>query len=513
MAYPIEKNRNFLNLSGLILDARFEIEQYLTHGSYSEIHLARNLSPQPGEPDTVIVKALNLSFQKEEDAELERTLVENIALEAQTLADFHHDSIVRLYACGHALDVAGRSFYYLVLEYVRGVTLSQSCRNNPLTFDKALPFTAQICDALSYAHARDIVHRDIKPDNIMLTTPEKRVKILDFGVARHLSSYNGLMTQVGTELYAAPEHHSLSSVAGTKLTPAADVYGLAKTIYYMLTGRPPYEFRQKQITALPAPINTEPWAADVLRVLSKATHEDPALRYQSAEDFHLALQAINDAAQESNESTRVSARSYREAAANRKHPHIRIVVGVPTNQHNASGVAVKEWCRSFFARTRNLPSFISSSLRATYDRVSTSLRNCQLSLINLLRNVTSYLRTLSRKLLFRVALIIIITAVLLIALPSLIKHLHPTPSTTSANQTKTGTTAEKLMVASTDINLRSAPSRKAARVGLVERDSKVRILRFNSDRKWAEIEIIQHGRPKEDASSADRGWVYTGTLR
>ena len=110
MAYPIEENRNFLNLCSLVLDARFEIEQYLTCGSYSEIHLARNLSPQPGEPNVVVVKALNLSFQEEGDADLDRTLIENVALEAQTLADFHHDSIVRLYACGHALDLDGRSF-------------------------------------------------------------------------------------------------------------------------------------------------------------------------------------------------------------------------------------------------------------------------------------------------------------------------------------------------------------------------------------------------------------------
>src|SRR5207248_8087720 len=118
-------------------------------------------------------------------------------------------------------------------------------------------------------------------------------------------------------LYAAPEHHSLSTVVGTKLTPAADVYGLAKTIYFMLCGRPPYEFRQKQITDLPASIKTQPWAAESQRVLSTATNEEASCRYQSAEDFYLALQAIT-------ELTEVSARGYREAAPNRNHPHLRI---------------------------------------------------------------------------------------------------------------------------------------------------------------------------------------------
>src|SRR5215211_4091846 len=96
-ASTVEENEGFLNLRGLVLDARFEIERRLTRGSYSEIHLARNLSPQSDEPNIVIVKALNLWFQEEQDADLERTLIENIALEAQALSDFHHENIVHLF--------------------------------------------------------------------------------------------------------------------------------------------------------------------------------------------------------------------------------------------------------------------------------------------------------------------------------------------------------------------------------------------------------------------------------
>jgi serine/threonine protein kinase len=505
-ASTVDENEDFLNLRGMLLDARFEIVRRLTRGSFSEIYLARNLSPLPDEPQTVVVKALNLWLQGEPEADIERTLIENVALEAQTLADFHHDSIVRLYACGHALDLDGRQFYYLVLEYVPGVNLNQYCRNNPLTFEETLRYAAQICAALSYAHAHDVVHRDIKPDNIMLTARSKKVKILDFGVARHLSNDNGLMTTVGTKLYAAPEHHSLSNVRGTKLTPAADVYGLAKTIYFMLCGRPPYEFRQRQITSLPASINAEPWAEESQRVLSKATHEEAASRYQSVQDFYLALQAIT-------EMTRVSARSHREATVNRKHPHLRIVVDVPSEQRNASVVALNEWWRPLFTGARALPSFITGCLRTFYERVSPALHNCQLGLINLRQRVAYYLRTRSFKLLLRIAVVVIICLTLLIAMPPLIKRWHPTPSTLPANQAVTKTPAGKLMVAGTDINIRSAPNRTASKVGLVERNSQVRILRFNSDRKWSEIEVLQHGREKEDPSSADRGWVYSGALR
>jgi serine/threonine protein kinase len=502
----VEENEDFLNLHGMLLDGRFEIVRRLTRGSFSEIYLARNLSPLPDEPQTVVVKALNLWLQGEPEADMERTLIENIALEAQTMKDFRHENIVRLFSYGRALDLGGRQFYYLVLEYMPGGSLNQYCRHNPLTFEQTLSYAEQICAALSYAHARDCVHRDVKPSNIMLAAGCRKMKILDFGVARHLSNDNGLMTKVGTDLYAAPEHYSLSNVPGATLTPAADVYGLAKTIYFMLCGSPPYEFRQRQITSLPASINAETWAEECRRVLYKATHEQAASRYQSVQDFYLALQSIT-------ELTRVSARSEPAATVNRKDSRLRIVVGVPSQQPNASGVAVKEGKRSLFSVARASSSFITSCFKAVYERVSPALRNCQIGLINLRQNISCYLRTLPLKLLLRVAVVVIISLILLIATPSLIKRWHPTPSTLTANQAVTQTPVGKFMVASTDINLRSAPGRQAPKVGLVERDSKVRILRFSSDRKWSEVEIIQHGRAKEDASAADRGWVYAGALR
>src|SRR5437588_1473607 len=137
-AHIVEANEGFLNLQGLRLDARFEIERRLTCGSYSEIHLARNLFPQWDESETLIVKALNPWLQGELDADLERTLIENIALEAQTMKNFRHENIVRLFSYGRALDQNGRRFDYLILEYMPGGSLSQLCRAHPLTFEQAL---------------------------------------------------------------------------------------------------------------------------------------------------------------------------------------------------------------------------------------------------------------------------------------------------------------------------------------------------------------------------------------
>lgn len=505
-AYTVKENDGFLNLRGLLLDARFEIEQRLTRGSYSEIYLARNLSPQPGEPNTLIVKALNLWLQEEPDADLERTLIENIALEAQTMKDFHHENIVRLFAYGRALDQSGRQFYYLILEYMPGGSLAQYCRNHPLTYEQTLDYTAQICAALSYAHALDIIHRDIKPSNIMLSADYRRVKILDFGVARHISNDNGLMTKVGTDLYAAPEHFSLSHLQGTKLMPSADVYALAKTVYFMLCGQPPYDFRQQQITSLPAPAEAQPWAEEVLRALFKATSEEASARYQSAQDFYLALQAIT-------ELTTHWTRIRSEATANQKHPLLRIVVDITPKQRRTFGTTVKDWRRLLVTGARALTSSIKSRSRAVYSGIYSALHNCKIGPIDILQNVAQYSKALPSKLMLRIAALVIVCLTLLIATPQIIKRWRAPSSPRPTTQAETKAPAEKLTIASTDINLRSAPSRKAPRTGLVERNSKVRILRLNNDQKWCEIEILQHGRDKEDASSANRGWVYAKTLR
>lgn len=506
VAHTVKENEGYLHLRGLLLDARFEVERRLTRGSYSEIHLAHNLSPQPDEPNIVIVKALNLWLQDELDADLERTLIENIALEAQTMQSFRHENIVRLFSYGHALDTDGRQFSYLILEYMPGGSISQHCRNNPLTFEKTLDYTAQICAALSYAHALGVIHRDVKPSNIMLSADYRKVKMLDFGVARHQSNDNGLMTKVGTDLYAAPEHFSLSHLQGTKLTLAADVYSLAKSVYHMLCGKPPHDFRQQQITKFPTQVEAQSWAEGVLRVLFKATDEDASRRYQSAEDFYFALQAIT-------EQTIHSPRGRPQATANQQRPHLRLVIDVIPKERRTFGSMLKALWRTLAAGTRSLTGFLKNRSRMGYSQARPMLLRCKVGIINLWQHAAQYLKTLPHKLMLRIAAVVIVCAILLLATPQLIKHWRSQPSLPPAKQAESETSAKKVAAATTDINIRSAPSRKAPKIGLVERNSKVRILRFNNDRRWCEIEVLEHGREKEDQSSSDRGWVYAKTLR
>ncbi len=505
-ARTVEEREGFLNLLGLLLDARFEIERRLTRGSYSEIHLARNLSPQPDEPNVVIVKALNLWFQDEPDVDLERTLIENIALEAQTMQDFHHENIVRLFSYGRALDQDGRQFYYLILEYMPGGSLTQHCRNNPLTFERALDYTAQICAALSYAHSRDVIHRDVKPSNIMLSADYRKAKMLDFGVARHQSNDNGLMTKVGTDLYAAPEHFSLSHLQGTKLTPAADVYALAKSVYFMLCGKPPYDFRQQQITSLPAHVKEQTWAGEVLHILFRATSEDASDRYQSVLDFYNALQAIT-------EQTIHSTRGRPQATVNRRGPNSRFVIDVIPKERRTFRSMLKAWWRTLASGAGSLIGFVENHSKLAYNQTRPLLLNCKVGLINFRQYVAQYLKTLPLKLLLNIVAVTILCLTLLIATPQIIKRWRLQPSSPPAQQAGARTPAGKVAIASTDINIRSAPSRKAPKVGLVEHNSKVRILAFSSNQRWCEIEVLEHGREKEDSSVADRGWVYAKALR
>ncbi|HMF55910.1 MAG TPA: serine/threonine protein kinase [Pyrinomonadaceae bacterium] len=499
VAYIVEENISLLNLKGLLLDARFEIERRMTCGSYAEIYIARNLAPRKDEPETVIVKALNLSLQGECDPDLERTLIENIALEAQTMKRFHHANIVRLFAYGKSLSNDGRQFYYLVLEYMPGRSLAHLCRSNPLTFEKALDYTEQIASALSYAHAHDVLHRDVKPNNIMLSADHRLVKLLDFGTARLLNSDNGPITKVGTDIYSAPEHYSQSHIAGVKLTAAVDVYALAKNLYFMLTSTPPYAFKQQQITSLPAPLDSQPWAEAVLRVLKKATCDNPTDRHQSVRDFCEDLRAIT-------EQTVHSSRRWQNSETLHAPKSSRIVIEVTPPQPRYYGATLKAFGQRSTAHAAYLANFFLRSFNPAWTRACSLLQRAGSTITGFCQWTWQLLKAAPFGLFARIATVILICLALLIATPQLLKWWRLPPSTNPSEQAETPV-LENLATASTDINIRSGPGSKAQKIGLVERSSKVRVISFSRDQRWCEIEVLQHGREKEDPSSSDRGWV------
>src|SRR5256714_7596013 len=282
-----------LKLQQCLLDGRYEIRECLGRGSYAEIYVAHDLAAQEGAPQLVVIKALNVSLQELPDEDLERTLIENFQKEAIALDRVRHPNIISRLGHGTAIDLSGTAFHYLVLEYLSGGDLAKLCRAEPLTLERALKYLQQVCAGLAHAHECGVIHRDIKPQNLLLTADRETVKIADFGVAR-IEASDGAITRVGTNIYAAPEHHPLIQTAqlditgplsSSSLTPAADIYSLAKTAYTMICGPSPRAFAHQPITELPASMSHQPWAGSLLRVLEHATQTRPADRYQTVQDF------------------------------------------------------------------------------------------------------------------------------------------------------------------------------------------------------------------------------------
>ncbi|MCC9606207.1 protein kinase [Blastopirellula sp. JC732] len=205
--------------------------------------------------------------------------------EARTSAQIRHDNVVSIYS------VEEEPIPYLVMEYVPGRTLQQQLKDHgPLDLPSVLRLGKQIADGLAAAHAQDLIHRDIKPGNILLEGDmEERIKITDFGLARTVDDSS--MTQsgmiAGTPMYMAPEQ-----AYGRKLDQRADLFSFGSVLYQMISGRPPFRSTStmavlKRVTEdAPRPIQEIiPEAPDWLCDLIGHLHaKDPAKRYGSAKD-------------------------------------------------------------------------------------------------------------------------------------------------------------------------------------------------------------------------------------
>src|SRR5258708_16227649 len=276
------------------VDSRYDIEDCLGRGSYAEIYMARDIAATDETFRKVVIKALNILLQGYQDADLETTLIQNFQNEAVALERVRHPNIISRLGHGTAIDLTGTAFHYIVLEYLGGGDLSLLCRKEPLKLDRALFYLQQLCAGLAHAHECGVIHRDIKPQNLVLTDDHQRVKIADFGVAK-LGAADGAITRVGTNIYAAPEHNPLmrtapldtGSLPGAEphLTPAADIYSLAKTAYTLICGAPPRRFAQHAISEWPDAIAGKTWAASLLRVLERATQARAGERYQTVQEF------------------------------------------------------------------------------------------------------------------------------------------------------------------------------------------------------------------------------------
>lgn len=323
-----------LRLENSVVDDRYLVERCLGRGSYAEIFLAVD---QRSDDRLVIIKSLNTSLQGTPDPDLEQTLVENFQNEAIALDRVRHPHIIQRLGHGTAADLEGVPFHYLVLEFMPGGDLWSLCRKRPVCLEDALFYFQQVAEALAYAHSQRVIHRDIKPNNLLLSADRSELKIADFGVAKMTHDDASEITRVGTNVYAPPEHHPdvRTDDLNEKLTPSADVYSLAKTIYTAMTGRAPRQFSREPIKELPAELAGEPWAGGLLEVLCKATASRVADRYQSVEAFwesFVKVRLDGAACQEVDDEativrSRLSATSTVEQVAAR--PNFRTLANVP----------------------------------------------------------------------------------------------------------------------------------------------------------------------------------------
>jgi serine/threonine protein kinase len=511
------------------LDGRYDIEDCLGRGSYAEIYMARDRAAADERFDKVVIKALNVLLQGYQDAELERTLIQNFQNEAIALDRVRHPNIISRLGHGTAYDLTGTTFHYIVLEYLSGGDLSMLCRKEPLKFARALFYLQQICAGLAHAHENGVIHRDIKPQNLLLTSDHETLKIADFGVAK-IEAAEGAITRVGTNIYAAPEHNPLvqtsaldtGSLAGarTQLTPAADIYSLAKTAYTMICGVPPRAFAHHAITELPAPMSAEPWAQSLLRVLERATQTRPGDRYQRVQDFWeelndtslpvtQPLQMIqahrsisSDLHVESGVITAAPPKPRFETSRELEHQQVagngatRPKIVVPIAGYSAGHSTVMP--SQGFAAPQQV-----GRLTVPVARNGQAARAVQ-------GNIALKPRKRTRD--FVVGLVLVLCfAGLLVATGAYVRSWINRRAT---QQTNTVTSiVGREAVTTTDLNLRAGPNSKSDRVGLAESGSRVQVLGLGSNNNWCEVQVVQHSRPKDDPSSADRGWVNREFLK
>ena len=249
---------------------QYAFEKLAAFGGMGAVYRARQVSLDR----LVAIKILPPEFGRQED------FADRFKSEARAMAKLNHTHIVGVYDFG----ITKEGHLYLVMEWVEGQTLHTLIHQGSIPVRKAANLAMQLCDALAFAHHHKILHRDIKPGNIMISDDDQ-VKVADFGLARPITG-EAEENPFGTPDYAAPEILGKGAV-----DQRADIFAAGVVLYEMLTGRVPQQPR-RSVTEF-APLSPK-WD----ELIDRATHADPAKRFQDVGEFraHIAM-LINQGAQ------------------------------------------------------------------------------------------------------------------------------------------------------------------------------------------------------------------------
>jgi serine/threonine-protein kinase len=264
----------------LLLNKRYQLEDYLEKGGMATVYRGRDLMLERD----VAIKVLR------EDYSRDPAFRERFRQEAKAAANLSHSNIVTVYDFGFDEDRL-----FIVMEYIPGTDLNTLIKQKKLySLDEGIPLIIQACKGLGYAHRAGLVHCDIKPHNF-LVTPDGRVKVTDFGIARALASINAGEEQ--DVVWGSPQYFAPEQAAGGAPSPASDVYSMGVIMYLMFTGQLP--FTSKSATELgqqhryeqpKPPIELNPRIPPALNeIMLKVLAKEPSARYRTADQLGRVL--------------------------------------------------------------------------------------------------------------------------------------------------------------------------------------------------------------------------------
>jgi serine/threonine-protein kinase len=270
------------HIIGELFDRRYRLERRIGAGGMADVYLAEDETLHR----RVAIKILADRYTQDDG------FVERFRREATAAAGLNHPNIVSIYDRGEA-----EGTYYIAMEYIEGPTLKEDITSRaPLPEAEAIGYAQQALQALEFAHRRGVIHRDIKPHNMMVT-PDGLLKVTDFGIARAANQVE--MTEVGS-IVGTAQYLSPEQARGQNVGPQSDIYSLGVVLYELLTGEVPFsgssavEIAMKQVNEQPVPPSSKNRLISpaVEQVVLRALAKDPALRFRSAREMGDELERV-----------------------------------------------------------------------------------------------------------------------------------------------------------------------------------------------------------------------------